>query len=549
MQAMQTMTIIEPRQTNSAAGSKSQSAISRLMEKLGQGGVEKGENTEETGGSHFLSMLKADLAALKNAKHHDVGKGEKSEQKQKTIAGAQAPTENIAEKIDERQEDGKEIPAAFLSIIHLAIDNLDKTEKGPVEGLLKETLPESGKDKAAALESLLTALREKGIGGKDISQILAAFKEGELKSAPSFHVALQEKGIGKKEIRQILATFKEEALKSVPLERQSGEAKVEKDSGAGMFKATLSESKNNNDKVAVPESFLVALQEKGIDTQDIPKIWAAIKEEALKSVLLEGQSGEAKVEKDPGAGMFKAILSASGNDNDKVAVSESFLVALQEKGIGEKEIPKILAAFKERELKSVPSIFVALQEKGIDRQDIPKIWAAIKEEALKSVPLERQSAEAKIEKDAGAGMFKAILSASENANNNDKVAVPESFLVALQEKGIDTQDIPKIWAAIKEEALKSVPLERQAGEAKVQKGSGAGMFKAAFSDSMNNSDKVSVPESFLVALQKKGIDTQDIPKIWAAIKEEALKSVPVERQSGEAKVEQDLGAGMFKAIL
>ncbi|MFZ4437751.1 MAG: flagellar hook-length control protein FliK, partial [Syntrophales bacterium] len=120
--------------------------------------------------------------------------------------------------------------------------------------------------------------------------------------------------------------------------------------------------------------------------------------------------GEAKVEQDLGAGMFKAILTDSRND--KAAVSESILAALLEKGIDEKDIGKVLAAFKEGE--------------------------------LKAVQLERQTGEAAVAKDLAAGMFK-VMSADSSTKKGDgsgdspafsgkgkAAVVPESFTLAGQ---------------------------------------------------------------------------------------------------------------------
>jgi len=363
------MTVLEPWQINSAVNIKEPSGIFQRAEKTGQGGGEKGERTDGKEDRHFLPMLKTGLAAinieeakatavsgmrdiLKNmGKGSDIGKGKNVERKQEMNNGAQVSEE----KIDERQVDRTEIPAGLQNAIFFTTTDNDvvqdrlvdvahedsgekndvvlqrltkgigtqggilisfKTEaengapfspdKDSGEGMLKGTPSDSGNGKVAVPESLLAALRGKGIDEKDISKILAVIKEGE--------------------------------LKSVPLERQVGEATVEKDSGVGMLKGTPSDS--GNGKVAVPESLLAVLREKGIGEKDISKILAVIKEGELKSVPLERQVGEATVEKDSGAGMLKGTPSDSNTEKGdgrgdspsfsgkgKVAVPEPFTLA------------------------------------------------------------------------------------------------------------------------------------------------------------------------------------------------------------------------------
>ena len=291
------MTVLEPWQINSAVNIKEPSGIFQRAEKTGQVGEEKGERTDGKEDSDFLPMLKAGLEAIKEAKGRDVGKGENFERTQKINNGAQTSEE----KIDERQVGLTEIPAGLQSAIFFRV------EKDLAAGMLKGT-SESGKDKVAVLESLLAAFREQGIDEKDIRKILAVIKDGE--------------------------------LKSVTLERQMGEATVEKDSGERMLKGTPFDS--GNGKVSVPESLLAALREKGIDEKDISKILAVIKEGELKSVRLERQVGEATVEKDSGAGMLKGTPSDSNTEKGdgrgdspsfsgkgKVAVPEPFTLAEQ----------------------------------------------------------------------------------------------------------------------------------------------------------------------------------------------------------------------------
>jgi hypothetical protein len=144
------------------------------------------------------------------------------------------------------------------------------------EMMFKGTPSDSENGKVVLSESLLAALRENGVDGKDINKILTVIKEGE--------------------------------RKSFSLERKIGEAAVEMDSKLGVFKGTPSDSENG--KVSLPESLLAALRENGVDGKDISKVLAVIKEGELKSVSLERRIGEAAVEMDSKLGVLKGMPSA-----------------------------------------------------------------------------------------------------------------------------------------------------------------------------------------------------------------------------------------------
>jgi hypothetical protein len=285
------------------------SDIFQRAERTGPGGREE---------RNFLPMLKEGLAAfnvkepkaaagsgmreiLENMeKDCDIGKGKNAERKQEMNGGTQVPEE----KTDEWQVGMAGIPAGVQGA------NISKTDDHAVQdGSADVAQEEGGENDAVGIERLAkgignrgggvtsfkieaengvpfspdpeqltdvdhaagNALREKGIDGKDIGKMLAAIKEGELKSVPLERQAggaTVEKDIGK-----MLAAIKEGELKSVPLERQAGEATVERGSGAGMFKGMPfdsdaekgdgrgdSPSFSGKDKVTAAESFTLAGQ-------------------------------------------------------------------------------------------------------------------------------------------------------------------------------------------------------------------------------------------------------------------------------------------------
>ena len=287
------MTVLEPWQINSAINIKEPSGIFQRAEKTGQGGGEKGERTDGKEDRHFLPMLKAGLAAinvaeakatavsgmrdiLKNrGKGSDIGKGKNVERKQEMNNGAQVSEE----KIDERQVDRTEIPAGLQNAIFFTT-----TDNNVVQNRLVDVAHEDSGEKNDVVLQRLT----KGIGTQ--GGVLISFKTeaegvGLLKGTPSdsgngkvsvpesLLAALRGKGIDEKDISKILAVIKEGELKSVPLERQVGEATVEKDSGVGMLKGTPSDfnaekgdsrgdspSFSGKGKIAVPEPFTLAEQ-------------------------------------------------------------------------------------------------------------------------------------------------------------------------------------------------------------------------------------------------------------------------------------------------
>jgi hypothetical protein len=296
---------------------------------------------------HFLLMLKAGLEALDakeekatavNEMHgslkNDVGKKENLERKHEMNNNPQMSEE----KSDECQVDSTDNPAGLQS------NNYLKTDDNVVQDRSVDVVPEeSGENNPVGLQRLM-----KGIGTE--GGVLKSFDtdaengvplspdKDQLKDVNNIvSNALLEKGIDENDINKILAIIKEGELKSVPLESQVGEAG---DSGAGMLKEILSDS--GNGKVAVPESLLAALREKGIDENDINKILAVIKEGELKSAPLERQVGEAMVEKDSIVSILKGMSSdsnpergeSSGDPNSlsekgKVTVPESFTLAEQ----------------------------------------------------------------------------------------------------------------------------------------------------------------------------------------------------------------------------
>jgi hypothetical protein len=404
--------------------------------------------------SHFLSMLKAGLASLdgKETKAtavngmHDIHNkmGKGSDIEKKD--NLERKQEMISDaQVSKEKIDEHQVDGTGIPA-GIQSDNNSSTDNDVVQDRLIEVAPEErGENNAVGLQYLTT-----GIGTQD----------------------------------EVLISFETDIENGVP------------------FSPNKEQLKDINNIVSN------ALQEKGIDENDISKILAVIKEEELKSVPLARQVGEVMVEMDSGVGMLKGTPSDS--ENGKISVPES-----------------LLAVFR---------------EKGIDENNINKILTVIKEGELKSVPLQRPVGEAMVEKDSGIGMLKGTPSDSENG----KISVPESLLTAFREKGIDENNISKILAVIKEGELKSVPLERQVGEATVQKDSGVGMLQGTPFDSGNS--KVAVPESLLAAFREKGIDENNISKILAVIKEGELKSVPLERPVGEAMVEKDSGVWMLKGM-
>jgi hypothetical protein len=183
------------------------------------------------------------------------------------------------------EDSGEDIAAGLQRLIRGTV-----TQANDINSIVRNALLEKGVDEndikkilAVINEGELRSVPLEGqIGEATVDQDSGAVMLNEIQSdsenvkiavPKSLLAALREKGLDEKEINNILAVIKEGEVKPAPLERQVGEVIIEKDSRAGMLKGMPSDSNpemgnssgdspafSAKGKVTVPESFTLAGQ-------------------------------------------------------------------------------------------------------------------------------------------------------------------------------------------------------------------------------------------------------------------------------------------------